>query len=181
MSIQFRASRPPRSGRGFTLIELVVTIAVVAILTMIALPNFADTIRSNRATTIANEFNTALAVARSEAVKRNRDVRFCASDGATCTGTWAGGWLTWVDANGNNAPSADEIVSYASGPTAAAFPITEAASATQVTFTSRGRAAAAAAFAIQPAGCAVGKPYRRTITVTITGRSFVAKPPGGCV
>jgi type IV fimbrial biogenesis protein FimT len=60
--------------RGFTLLELMVTIAVVAIMATIAVPSFRDLIQNNRVTTQTNELVTALNFARTEAVKRGRAV-----------------------------------------------------------------------------------------------------------
>lgn len=68
--------RPPSGMVGFTLIELMVTIAVAAILLAVAVPSFRHLIISNRLTTAANDVVTALTVARSEAIKRNADVGF---------------------------------------------------------------------------------------------------------
>lgn len=102
-----------KRSRGLTLVELMVTIAIAAILAAVALPGFQDVMRSNRLATQANEFVAAMALARSEAVRQNRLVRFCRADGlASCTagaGTW-GGWIVWADLNGDGATSADEIV-----------------------------------------------------------------------
>lgn len=83
--------------RGFTLIELMITIAVLSILLGIAVPGFQATIQNNRSTTLANELITALNLAKSEAVRRGTDVTACASnDGATCSGNWTDGWIVSV-------------------------------------------------------------------------------------
>lgn len=62
--------------RGFTLIELIVTLAVVVILSTIAVPGFQTVIASSRLAADHNEIVTGLATARSEAVKRREDVTF---------------------------------------------------------------------------------------------------------
>ena len=60
--------------RGFTLVELMVTIAVVAILATVAVPGFRDLIRNNRVTAQTNEIVSALNFGRTEAIKRGRSV-----------------------------------------------------------------------------------------------------------
>jgi type IV fimbrial biogenesis protein FimT len=93
----FRASL---ADRGFTLIELMVTIAIVAILAMIAAPSFNDAILSNKLTSYANSFVASALLARSEAIKRNATVVVCRSaDGASCAGSgnWQQGWIVFAD------------------------------------------------------------------------------------
>lgn len=80
------------SSKGFTLIELMITIAVAAILLTVALPSFQDSIRRNRILTQASDIVSTLALARSEAVKRNQTVSVVVADAANSNGTWAGGW-----------------------------------------------------------------------------------------
>ncbi|MCQ8105221.1 GspH/FimT family pseudopilin [Methylomonas sp. SURF-2] len=82
----------PVLSLGFTLIELMVTIAIAAILLGIAIPNFSAIVVQNRLTANANEFITALNMARSEAIKRGQHVV------VRKTGTnWENGWQVFVD------------------------------------------------------------------------------------
>jgi len=79
-------------SRGFTLTELMVTLAVAAVLIAIAAPSYRDFILDTGMSAEANEFLTTVNFARSEAVKRNVRVTMCrSSDGAGCAnaGNWA--------------------------------------------------------------------------------------------
>jgi len=80
-------------GRGFTLLELMVTIAVLAILATVGVPSFRDLIQNNRVTTQTNELVSALSFARTEAVKRGRNVDVVLTQQGT-------GWRARVALNG---------------------------------------------------------------------------------
>lgn len=86
--------------RGFTLVELMVTLAVLAVLTMVALPSFRDTIRRSRVSAASNALLADLRYARTEAINRGQLVSLCpSSDGSKCTadGTaWDAGWLVYT-------------------------------------------------------------------------------------
>jgi len=78
--------------QGFSLIELIVTLAIVAVIMMIGVPNFNSAIRNSRLTTSVNELVTTFNIARSEAIKRNRHVVV----GKTGT-DWENGWQIFAD------------------------------------------------------------------------------------
>jgi type IV fimbrial biogenesis protein FimT len=71
---------------GFTLVELMITIAVAGILLMIAVPSFQHLILSNRLTTSANALVDAINTARMDAIKLNATTQFCGSTAATNNG-----------------------------------------------------------------------------------------------
>jgi type IV fimbrial biogenesis protein FimT len=99
------------NNKGFTLLELMVTVAIAAILVTMAVPSFTQTIRSNRLTATNNMFLASLNLARSEAIKRNIVVSVSPTDGAN----WRNGWDVFTDVNNNGvldvaAPNNDVLI-----------------------------------------------------------------------
>lgn len=105
---------------GFTLIELMITVAIAAIVLTIGVPSFRDMILNNTRVAQVNEFVGALNMARSEAVKTGFRVVICrSSDGVSCatdvSGIWENGWLIFIDRNPNGlldsaAPNNEELL-----------------------------------------------------------------------
>lgn len=83
---------------GFTLIELVVTMAIAGILVTIAIPSFNSTMTSSRITSYANDLVSALNLARSEAIRRG--IQVTVSNNGALT-QWESGWTVFVDINGD--------------------------------------------------------------------------------
>lgn len=74
-----------KRAKGFTVVELMITLGVIAILTVVAVPSFNSMINSNRLTTASNEIVAALNTARMEAIKRNAYTQFCSDSGSINT------------------------------------------------------------------------------------------------
>jgi prepilin-type N-terminal cleavage/methylation domain-containing protein len=88
---------------GFTILELMFTVAIAAVLLAIGVPNFRDFIRNSRMSAQANDLLSGVNLARSEAVKRRTSVTLCAGTPADCdaTGNFRDGWVVFADENGN--------------------------------------------------------------------------------
>lgn len=87
-------------GRGFTLIELMVAVAIVAILGMVAVPNFSDVMRRSTVRSLSSDLGGDINFARSEAIRQGGAVSVCPAgnaDGTACsTGTdWKDGWIVF--------------------------------------------------------------------------------------
>lgn len=96
---------------GFTLIELMVSITILTILLMIAVPSFKSLLLGNQVKSMANTLDASLILARSEAQKRFAHVVICASsNGTSCTGNLGQGWIVFVDTNKDNTVSAGEAI-----------------------------------------------------------------------
>src|ERR1700722_11197466 len=85
-----------KTKRGFTMIELIVTMSVVAILATIAVPGFVTIAQGERRVAEVNDLVLSLNYARSEAVKQNSSTGVA----VTANGSWAGGWSVCCTSTG---------------------------------------------------------------------------------
>ena len=112
---------PPMSGipskqrdSGYTLVEILVSIAVVSILAAIAIPSFKYVTTSNRITTEVNTLLGDMQFARAEAIKEGRSVTVCEANNTytACGGStsWDNGWIVFMDLNGDGVWQAGESI-----------------------------------------------------------------------
>lgn len=161
-----------KKNSGFTLLELIITVAVISLVMAFAIPSMTTFNQNDRLTTNINALVGHLAYARSEAVKTSQQVSLCSSsDAATCTGTgWEQGWMIYADANGNGAFNAGtETILRAQQALDGGNTLTATgAIGSQVTYDYRG-------FATTTTGSfllcdARPGPWGKTVTITNTGR-----------
>ena len=189
LSIVSHGVRKKRHG-GFTLIELMVTVALVAILAMLAAPSFNEAILSNRLTSFANNFVASATLARGEAVKRNSVVTMCIvtdalSNICTTAGDWEQGWIIFNDIDGDgifDEPSPGPIVPpietliYRQQPLSTGYKLVSAVK--RIDFQSIGVGATNATLKLCRATPSAGT-QEREVTVSATGRVAVTKKTTG--
>jgi type IV fimbrial biogenesis protein FimT len=147
----FTATRPPAlHRRGFTLIEMMVTMAIVAILAALASPSIRDLIVRNQFSNIGNEFSGSILRARNEAISRNSCSTMCMSsnvdeDEPSCSTTgqnWQGGWIVFLNMSCDvalNSPDAAEDMILARRPGNTAYLLQARENVRRFTFNSQGR------------------------------------------
>jgi len=105
----------PAASTGFTMIELMVVVIVLAVLLTVAVPSFEAVMNANRLAGASNEMMASLQTARMEAVRRNARVALCLSANAndaapTCANADVDGWIVFVDADKDDAFSAGDTL-----------------------------------------------------------------------
>ena len=168
----------PSRQSGFTLIELMVTLGILAIVLSVGVPSYRGLVMDNRMASQANLFATSIKLARSNAVRFQRNATVCASanfDAAvpTCSAStdWSDGWIVWVDKDRDAATDANEIISVF-GPVHQASEL-KSTSANRFTYDGRGFAATAAG-ALTLCDNRTGE-MGRVIKVNATGRTNIAR------
>lgn len=177
-----------RMGRadisGFTLIELMVSIAVAAILLALAVPSFNDALLGSKLTGYANNMVGSAILARGEAIKRNAIVSVCASsNSSTCasSGGWEQGWIVacTTSDNVNCDPAGTNWLIFQRMPAlASGFKMTDAGSKIRLDFQPSGVGSTQAQITVCRATPTVG-PQERVISIGATGNTSVARTANG--
>jgi type IV fimbrial biogenesis protein FimT len=170
--------------RGFTLIEMMVTVAVMAILLSLAAPSFNDALLGNKLSSYANDIVASAIVARSEAIKRNAAVTMCVStDGTTCAaaGGWEQGWIVRCSTSDNatcDSAGTSTIVMQRRQAAASGFKISDAGGLSSLTFQPTGVGATSGTLTVCRATPRAGG-QERVVDITATGRASVRKTTAG--
>ncbi len=158
--------------RGFTLIELMIAVSILAVVMLLAIPDFNSMIRNNSIASMNNTLLSALNFARSEAIKRGVSVSVCATQDANfsaCGSAWNIGWIVFVNPTAGNALAnpalrVDRITDQ--NATIAASPNVGIATYTSTGFPTT--ATGNVSFTIKSTGCTGDA--GRTVTISVTGR-----------
>jgi type IV fimbrial biogenesis protein FimT len=99
---------------GFTLVELMITLAVAAIVLTLAIPSFTSMINTNRLAAMSNDIAGSMQLGRMESVRLGVRVVACPStDGSTCSvANPMAGWILFTDADNNGTPAAGDVLRY---------------------------------------------------------------------
>lgn len=102
-----------RQSRGLTLVELMVVVAIMAVLAALAGPSFMGTIERYRVSTVTDQLASALMLAQAEAIKRAGNVGLARLSGGDCPALataqeWSCGWQVFIDTNNNGVLNAGE-------------------------------------------------------------------------
>lgn len=173
--------------RGFTLVELLVVLAIMAILLMLAAPNLARMMKSNSMANSVNSFSSDLRFARSEAIRLGGGVVMCRSDAPeaaspSCgTGAgpgakgWVSGWIVFHDLNTNGAIDANEPILRVQAAIASMDAIADGGTSPKFRFAPTGRLLdAGAARQMTFGGSQYTADLQRVVCVSFGGRARIA-------
>ena len=176
-----------KKSSGFTLIELMVVIAIASILMTLAAPSFRQIIQSNTISSNVNNFLADMRYARSESVRRGGGVIMCRSNAPEAaspicgTGSgpggngWVSGWIVFhdIDGDGTRTAASTDPVLRVQAPITAIDSIVEASS-TKFRFTATGRLTLGGITSMQFGGGDYPNTVQRMVCVSVGGRARVA-------
>jgi len=176
-----------RAIRGFTLIELMVALAIVAVLATLAAPALARLVQTNTMSSHVNTFMADMRFARSESMRRGGGVVMCRSDAPEAVNPvcnidggpggrgWASGWIVYLDANNDGVVAAGNLLRMQL-PLGTMDSITESgAASTKFSFTATGRLLnPSSATEIRFGGSKYASNVRRVLCVSAGGRARIA-------
>ena len=176
-------------SHGFTLLELMVVIAIVAILTTLAAPSFKSIIQSNTMSSNVNTFLADMRYARSESIRRGGGVVMCRSDnpeaanancGTGSTTGWESGWIIFHDLNNSGTRTSAEPLLRVQAPITSINTIAETGAATVFKFTATGRLSLSSATHLQfGSNPPFATDAQRIVCVNLGGRARIAIDSAG--
>jgi type IV fimbrial biogenesis protein FimT len=170
-----------------------VVVAIVAILTSLALPSMRTFIGNWQVSNAVNSYKSSLQLARTEAIKRGRIARMCrSSNGSACatdspTNGWATGWLVYVDNDASGTLTSNDQVILTQGNLSGFYSITSTPSGSTATFST-------GTFAFNPTGLMQsgssalamtfqwdsGATIKKSMCINLTGRSRMVEQSSNC-
>lgn len=167
-----------KDQRGFTLVELLVAIAVLSILVAIGVPTFNQVTLTSKLRAYSNEIVASSSLARSEAIKRNAIVTMCvSSDGVNCEADgWEEGWIIFQDADTDGVVDSTETLIQRQPPTDTGFQIVAAVDT--LNFQPSGVGATTTSLKVCRSSPSVGG-VERLVTISATGRTTVTNTDDG--
>ena len=170
----FERGRKSTPCGGFTLIELMITITLAAVVMGIGVPSYQEFVVKNRIQTQASEIRSSLAMARVEAIRRGLRVRVCPGQDGCVGANWDDGWNSFVDRNNDNTrdDAANETALEVHVRLDGGSTLT---GANNVIFNSDGTVVRARTMILCTADS--DAQHRRRIDISIVGRVRVCRPP----
>lgn len=176
-----------KKSAGFTLIELMVVIAIASVLMKLAAPSFKQLLQSNTISSNVNNFLADMRYARSESVRRGGGVIMCRSDAPEAASPvcgsgsgpggngWVSGWIIFIDLDGDGtriASSTDPVLRVQAAITA--MDSIQEANSTKFRFTATGRLTLGGITSFEFGGGNYAGTVKRTVCVSVGGRARLA-------
>lgn len=177
--------------QGLTLIELMTVLVIGGILMGVAIPSLRTFIQNNRMVAHTNDFIADLSFARSEAIKRGRDITICKADpnaaSPTCSNAgnnWSGGWVVFIEppspAVKGTIDAGEEILRIHERLSGSDTTMVASNNLANFFFYSRTGMASITAAGQWTLCDERRNPFGRVIAMETTGRASIQKNPGAC-
>lgn len=178
---------------GFTIIELMITVALLSVMLAVAVPSFFNLFQSNTLATSANRFVSSISLTRNEAISRNTTVVMCninpGNNACDNNGLWESGWVVWVDLDNDGViedpnDAGNQEVIHREEAMPAGYTLRATTYANIITFSPTGEASgdiAAAADVFRLCDNTQNAANSRSINFNAVGRAWVTdNPVGAC-